>query len=380
MTKLRARDLDWITPPLLKSGAHNAITDVPGVLVGHTTLIRGEPGPLEVGVGPVRTGVTAIRPHAGNLYTDKVASAVHVLNGFGKSTGLDQIRETGLLETPILLTNTLNVWRVADYLLDWMLVTNPSVGIKTRGTLNPVVGECHDGWLNDIQGRHVSQEDVWAALDSAGVGPVAEGNVGGGTATRTYEFKAGIGTASRVIPDRSGGFSVGALVQANFGRRQQLVIRGLPVGMWLRNWPEGDGPPDPPEPESGSCMIILATDAPLSSRQLRRLARRAPLALARSGSVSGPGSGDYVIAFSTTNRRSQREIRPTRTVERLVDEWVIGHLAQAVVEATEEAVLNSLAAADTMAGRDGNVAHAIPVGRVQSWLEQLIEVGPNPQP
>lgn len=369
MTKPRARDLGWITPPLLPAGQHNAITDVPGVSVGHVTLVQGEPGPLEPGVGPLRTGVTAIRPHTGNLFTDRVGAAVHTLNAFGKSTGLDQIRETGVIETPILLTNTLNVWRAADALFAWMLTENPDIGISTRGTVNPVVGECHDGLLNDIQGRHVTREHVFTALDKAAAGPVAEGNVGGGTGTQTYNFKAGIGTASRQTPPDAGGFIVGVLVQANFGLRRQLTIRGLPVGDMLRDWPGSAPPPESLEPESGSCMIVVATDAPLSSRQLGRLARRAPLGLARTGTVSGPGSGDYVIAFSTTNRRVPAPPTPVRNVPRLADEWdSFQRLAQAVVEATEEAVLNSLAAAETMAGRDGNVAHAVPIGRVQEWL------------
>jgi len=200
----RARDFGWIAPPLLESGPHNAITDLDGVLVGHTTLIQGDPGPLEVGRRPVRTGVTAIRPHPGNLFMDKVTAAVHVLNGFGKTAGLDQIQELGSLESPILLTNTLNVWRCADYLLDWMLRDNPGIGIDTLGTINLVVGECNDGWLNDIQGRHVRREHVFTALDSAKDGPAAEGNVGGGTGTLCYRFKGGIGTASRVLPKENG--------------------------------------------------------------------------------------------------------------------------------------------------------------------------------
>lgn len=372
MMRPRARDLGWVLPALLPTGSLNAITDVPGVLVGHATLIRGGPGPLQVGIGPVRTGVTAVHPHRGNLYADRVSAAVHVLNGFGKSTGLDQVRETGLIETPLLLTNTLSVWRAADALVDWMLAQNPAIGISTRGTVNPVVGECHDGLLNDIQGRHVGRDAVWAALGSSADGPVAEGCVGGGTGTQAYEFKAGIGTASRIIPTGTGGFTVGVLVQANFGLRRQLVIRGLPVGEWLRDWPEGRNPLASSEPETGSCMIIVATDAPLDARQLARLARRAPLGLARTGAVSGPGSGDYVIAFSTTNTRSIEEPDAVRAIPLLAEEWqTFEHLAQAVVEATDEAVLNSLAAAETMTGRDGNASHEIPIDKIQGWLGHL---------
>ena len=371
MTPTRARDLGWVPLSLLPTGTLNAITDVPGVLVGHTTLIQGDAGALQIGIGPVRTGVTAIKPHGGNIYTDRLAAAVHVFNGFGKSTGLDQIRETGYIETPILLTNTLNVWRASDYLLDWMLVQNPGIGINTRGTVNPVVGECYDGFLNDIQGRHIGQADVWAALASAIAGPVTEGNVGGGTGTRAYELKAGIGTSSRVLPSSSGGFTVGVLVQANFGLRRQLVIRGMPVGEWLSKWPENDQPPIPSEPESGSCMMIVATDAPLDARQLGRLANRAPLGLARTGAVCGPGSGDFVIAFSTTRFHYENEPTTVRAINQLAEEWqTFEHLAQAVVEATDEAVLNSLAAGETLAGRDGNISYAIPIEKIQTWLKK----------
>jgi D-aminopeptidase len=371
--EMRARNLGWITPPLLDSGPVNALTDVSGVLVGHTTVIEGNPGPLVDGYGPIRTGVTAIRPHPGNLFTDKVTAAVHVLNGFGKTTGLEQVKELGTLETPILLTNTLNVWRCADALVDWMLHINPGIGINTFGTVNPVVGECNDGWLNDIQGRHVGREQVFAALDSAINGTLAEGNVGAGTGTLCYRFKGGIGTASRVLPNENGGFIVGVLLQSNFGAREQLSIRGFPVGQWLKDWPNnrlsspsgtGAGVAD----NGGSCMMVVATDAPLSKRQLGRLARRAPLGLARTGFTSSPGSGDYVIAFSTTNRKSEID-EIIQTVERLVDERkTLGLLFQGVVEATEEALLNSLVAAETMHGRDGHVVHAIPMEEVQERI------------
>ncbi|MFC1997810.1 P1 family peptidase [Chloroflexota bacterium] len=369
---IRARDLGWLTPPLLESGPLNAITDLDGVLVGHTTLIQGDPGPLDAGRGPIRTGVTAIRPHPGNLFVDKLTAAVHVLNGFGKTTGLEQVRELGSLETPILLTNTLNVWRCADYLVDWTLQGNPGIGINTFGTLNPVVGECNDGWLNDIQGRHVGREHVFKALDSAKNGPVPEGNQGAGTGTLCYRFKGGIGTASRVLPQENGGYTVAVLLQSNFGARQQLIIRGQPVGQWLKDWPasraadnadDGNGPT-----EAGSCMMVVATDAPLSARQLGRLARRAPLGLARTGFTSSPGSGDYVIAFSTSRPDSRPdEISAPR--QRLVDEIkTLGLLFQGVVESTEEAVLNSLAAARTMPGRDYHIASAVPIERVQDLL------------
>jgi D-aminopeptidase len=365
----------------------NAITDVSGVLVGQTTIIQGEPGPLQVGTGPVRTGVTAVCPHPGNLFCEKVAAAVHVLNGFGKTIGLDQVRELGVLESPILLTNTLNVWRCADFLLDWMLSRNPGIGIDTAGTVNLVVGECNDSWLNDIQGRHVGQHHVFQALDSARTGSVAEGNVGAGTGTLCYRFKGGIGTASRVLPKENGAFTVGVLLQSNFGARQQLTIRGQPVGQSFQDWPQpkestrhsGQNNADHQNredrsAESGSCMMIVATDAPLSARQLGRLARRAPLGLARTGFTANPGSGDYVIAFLTTSRKASAD-QITQPLARLVDEnKTLGFLFQAVVESTEEAVLNALVAAQTLAGRDNHIAHALPIDLVQHLLADSLEL------
>ncbi len=366
----RARDLGWLPPSLLDPGPNNALTDVPGVLVGHCTLIEGDSGPLQVGHGPVRTGVTVIRPHTGNLFTQPVPAAVHVLNGFGKTVGLEQIRELGRLETPILLTNTLNTWRGADVLLDWMLRENPTIGIAT-GSLNPVVGECNDGWLNDIQGRHVTAEHVFAALDGATNGPIPEGNVGAGTGTRCYGFKGGIGTASRVLPCEKGSFTVGALLQTNFGTSEQLIIRGQAVGLRIQmeQGSKGIG-----ESEDGSCMLIIATDAPLSARQLGRLARRAPLGLARTGFTSNSGSGDYVIAFSSYHCRND-EKRITQPVVRLVNEGkTLSSLFQGVVEAVEEAVLNSLATAKMMAGRDGHMADSIPIDLIQTWLRPALDI------
>jgi D-aminopeptidase len=390
---LKARSLGWINASDLKTGPHNAITDVPGVIVGHTTLIQGKPGPLVAGYGPVRTGVTAIRSHSGNLFTSKVKAGVYVLNGFGKTVGLEQIRELGVLETPILLTNTLNVWRCADALVDWVIQQNADKGVKT-GTINPVVGECNDGWLNDIQGRHVTREHVFAALDSASSGPVAEGNVGAGTGTTCYQFKGGIGTASRILPKGSGSYTLGVLLQVNFGAREQLIIRGQPVGKWLKEWPEkphpntrkagtasshkgcGDGhqPHDgamdqEQSTEDGSCMMVIATDAPLSSRQLGRLARRVPLGLARTGFTSGHGSGDYVIALSTTRNAGPGKSAITQFVEYMPDEGkAFQILVQSVVEATEEAVLNALIAAKTMTGRDGHTSHALPVDIIRDFM------------
>jgi D-aminopeptidase len=363
----RLRDVG-ISPGRLNPGKHNAITDVPGVRVGHSTLIRGN-GKLVPGEGPVRTGVTAVIPHEANCFQEKLIAYAHAFNGFGKSAGLSQVQELGLLETPILLTNTLNVGRAADALVAQILQQNPDVG-----SINPVVGECNDGRLNDIQGRHVGQEEVFAALDSASGGPVEEGAVGGGTGMRAFQLKGGIGTASRELPEELGGYTIGTLVQANFGRRPQLTILGVPVGEELSDWnlPEETS-------ENGSIMIVLATDAPLTARQLGRVARRTGLGLGRTGSIMGHGSGDYVIAFSTAQRfelewdeDENPEELPIELEIRMVAEHstIFDELFAAAVETAEEAVLNALFRAETMVGRDGNVAHALPIDRVIHCLKQ----------
>lgn len=356
----RIRDLGlnyWALPP----GPYNALTDVAGVRVGHTTLIAGD-GPLRPGYGPVRTGVTVILPHGDNLFQEKIVAAVHTVNGFGKACGFEQVRELGLLETPIALTNTLNVWLVADALAQYAVQQNPAIGIHTS-TVNPVVGECNDGYLNDIQGRHVRAEQVWATLTNASAGPVVEGAVGAGTGTACYGWKGGIGTASRVVPSEAGGYTVGALVQSNFGSPQELLIGGMPVGRHLQP------PLQPTLP--GSIMIVLATDAPLESRQLQRLCGRVAAGLARTGSHIGHGSGDFVVAFSTATRIPHEPPTLTRMQTVLLDEGrVIDWLFLAVVEAVEEAVLNSLAAATTMIGRDGHVRHALPLEQVLALVQR----------
>lgn len=348
----------WLLPP----GPHNAITDVAGVCVGHTTLIDGA-GPLRPGHGPVRTGVTVILPHAGNLFQEKVVAAVQTINGFGKACGFEQVRELGMLETPIALTNTLNVWLVADALAQAAMQQNPDIGIRTS-TVNPVVGECNDGYLNDIQGRHVRAEHVWAALATATAGPVAEGSVGAGTGTACYGWKGGIGTASRQLAGNVGGYTVGALVQSNFGAPAELTIAGQPVGRQLQ--------PPPPEPLPGSIMIVLATDAPLDSRQLGRLCGRVAAGLARTGSHIGHGSGDFVVAFSTATRIPHDPATLTRTQTVLLDEGqVLDWLFLAVVESVEEAVLNSLCAATAVVGRDDHVRHALPVEQIAALLAKV---------
>jgi len=343
----------------LPLGAYNAITDVAGVRVGHVTLIEGK-GPLRPGQGPVRTGVTVILPHGDNLFRHKVRAAVHTINGFGKVRGFEEVRELGVVETPIALTNTLNVGLVADALVQTMIRHNPDIGITTS-TPNVLVGETHDGYLNDIQGRHVRAEHVWAAIESATPGPVAEGTVGAGTGTSCFGWKGGIGTASRVVPDEAGGYTVGALVQSNFGRSKDLTVCGVPVGQQIR-------PPDvasTPQSDSGSIMVILATDAPLSERQLRRLCVRAAAGLARTGSHYGHGSGDFVIAFSTAWRVEHDPAALTTTQTVLADEGrAMAWLFPAVVESVEEAVLNSLFRAETVVGRDGHVRYGLPVEQV----------------
>ena len=352
----------------MPTGVWNAITDVAGVRVGHCTLVWGE-GALLPGRGPVRTGVTVILPHGGNLYQEKVRAAVHTINGYGKAAGFEQARELGVIEAPIALTNTLNVGLVLDALVQHAIRQNPEIGISPEsGSVNILVGETNDSYLNDIQGRHVRAEHVWQAIQNAASGPVLEGAVGAGTGTRCFGWKGGIGSASRVLPGELGGFTLGTLVQSNFGAPRDLVIAGLPVGRYL-SAPEASSAQAP-----GSIMVVLATDAPLSARQLGRLCVRAAAGLARLGGVLSHGSGDFVIAFSTTQRIPQRAPRPTVMQLALANEaTVMDGLFRAVVESVEEAVLNSLAAAQTMIGRDGHVAYALPLDRVRELLRSRFE-------
>jgi D-aminopeptidase len=361
MSGLRARD-SGIVVGELPTGPHNAITDVAGVYVGHATLIEGE-GPLRPGYGPVRTGVTVILPHGENLFRQKVHAAIHTINGYGKPFGFEQVRELGVIESPIALTNTLNVGLVADALVEYSIRQNPDIGITTS-SVNVVVGETNDGWLNDLQGRHVKAEHVFAAIDAAlqGAMPIApdEGNVGAGTGTVCSGWKGGIGTASRVLPAEAGGFTLGALVQSNFGRADDLTICGVPVGHEIR--PDRFPRSEPVRSDAGSIMTVLATDAPLDSRQLGRLCVRVTAGLARVGSHLSRGSGDFVIAFSTA-RRVEHEPESLMTTQTVLadEEKGMNWLFRAVVESVEEAVLNSLFRAETMVGRDGHTAHALPV-------------------
>jgi D-aminopeptidase len=368
MARPRVRDTGIIVGEL-PTGQHNAITDVAGVRVGHATLISGE-GVLRPGSGPVRTGITVILPHGGNLFRSKAGAAVHTINGFGKVLGFEQVRELGVLESPIALTNTLNVGLVADALVQYAIRQNPDVGVTTS-SVNVVVGETNDGYLNDLQGRHVHAEHVFQAIDSASAGPVAEGAVGAGTGTMCFGWKGGVGTASRALPIELGGFTLGTLVQSNFGSPRDLVIAGVPIGRSLQPLSKGVETDD-----KGSIMIVLATDAPLDARQLQRLCVRAGAGLARVGSHYGHGSGDFIIGFSTANRIDHDPVESVAPREVLADEAkVIGGLFRAVVESVEEAILDSLFCAETIVGRDDHAAHALPVDEMLKLIQRRCQEG-----
>ena len=351
-------------------GPLNAITDVEGVAVGHVTVIEGE-GPMTE-AGPLRTGVTVVLPHPGNLYEDKVAGAVHRINGFGKYAGFEQIRETGTIESPIALTSTLNMPRVADALITLAIEQNPYIGVgfaesgrQGYASFNPVVGECTDGFLSNPHIRHIGLSHVRAALAAADSGPVAEGSLGAGTGMSCFEWKGGIGTASRVVKPQDQAFTVGALVQTNFGRAPELVICGVPVGAHLRH------PNARAKSDYGSIMMILATDAPLDGRQLERLATRAAFGLARTGSTCHTGSGDVGLAFSTTYRVPDRPKAVTLRRDTLANEhWVLSALGQGVIESVEEAIYNSMFMSQTMIGRDDNTRHGLPVEDVAALIRQ----------
>ncbi len=361
----RARELG-IRIGRMEPGRWNAITDVPGVRVGHTTLISGE-GPLVVGQGPVRTGVTVILPHQGELSGDPVFAGYHQLNGNGEMTGIAWIEESGLLTTPIAITNTHSVGVVRDAIIAYE-VQRRQAPYEIHWSL-PVVAETYDGWLNDINGFHVRPEHVFQALESAASGPVAEGCVGGGTGMNCHEFKGGIGTSSRVVPPERGGWTVGVLVQANYGRRYLLRIDGVPVG-------EEIGPdvvPSPwPRPRGdGSIIIVVATDAPLLPHQCKRLAQRATVGLARVGGNGDNGSGDLFLCFATGNRGLMDpadQISPIAT--RMVPNTAIDGLFEAVTEATQEAIVNALCMATTMVGIEGRTSYAIPLDRLQDVMRK----------
>jgi len=339
---------------VLQPGQQNAITDVRGVKVGHQTIIEGS---------RIRTGVTAIVPHGENIFQQKVPAAVYVGNGFGKLAGSTQIEELGNLETPVILTNTLSVPTVADALIDYTFSFSVNDDVHS---VNPVVGETNDGYLNDIRGRHVTKDDVLTAIDNAKSGSVEQGNVGAGTGTIAFGFKGGIGTSSRKLPVNIGGYTVGVLVQSNFGG--VLQVAGVPVGKELDQYYLSDKLNETPD---GSCMIIVATDAPLDARNLKRLAKRAMLGLGKTGGIASNGSGDYVIAFSTAEsvRIPYRSDQPLKQ-QNVLRNSAMSPLFMAVNEATEEAVINSLFHAKTMTGRNKHMVEELPIGRVLAIMEK----------
>ncbi len=377
--KPRARELG--IPLEGVPGPLNAITDVPGVEVGHATIIRGE-GPLKVGKGPVRTGVTAILPRGKTF--DPVFAARYVLNGNGELTGTTWIDESGFLETPILITNTFSVGVVRDAALAWMERRNyksPALRLGNRDIwmAYPVVGETFDGLLNDIVGQHVTREHAFLALDGASSGPVAEGNVGGGTGMMAHLFKGGIGTASRRVAEFPKPYHVGVLVQANHGTRPEFKVSGVPVGREITDLlPTLPGQNAKAAGASrGSIIVIVATDAPLLPHQLKRLAQRIPLGIGRLGGAGENGSGDIFLAFSTANPGAWSR-KDTKTVEMISNDW-IDLLFYATIQATEEAILNAMVAAETMTGANGITVHALPHDRLKEVLRKYNRLAETPR-
>lgn len=341
----RARDYG-IEIGILKTGEYNSITDVSGVKVGHTTLIIGD---------SVRTGVTAILPHSGNIFQLKVPAGIYLGNGFGKLAGYSQVKELGNIETPIILTNTLSVPAASDALITYTLAQEENQDVRS---VNAVVGETNDGWLNDIRGRHVREEHVLNAIKNAKTGVIEEGNVGAGTGTICFQYKGGIGTSSRILPKSLGGYTVGVLVQSNYGG--VLEVNGVPIAKELDNYPRQFT-----YDVDGSCMIVVMTDAPLGPRNLERLAKRAMMGLAKTGGIASNGSGDYVIAVSTAEEnfvpyKADSILKETTELRN----EAVTPLFLAVIEATEEAIINSLFAAETMAGRDNHQIKSTPVNKV----------------
>lgn len=358
----RARDLG-ICIGRHRTGQWNAITDVPGVRVGHTTIIAGE-GRLKRGVGPVRTGVTAILPNAGEIFHERVHGGAFVLNGAGEVSGLTQVLEWGIVETPILLTNTLAVGSVSEAVVHYMVENYPGIGME-HDVIIPLVGECDDSWLNDVAGGHVKREHVYQALDSARSGPVEEGSVGGGTGMMTCDLNAGIGTSSRMLETKEGDYTLGVLVMSNFGSLEELRVAGRLFGESLaKSMPEIRRRPG----IAGSIIAVVATDAPLLPHQLNRLAKRAALGIGRIGSYAAHGSGEIVLAFSTGNVVPRRPRRKVFRLKSLGDAW-INPLYEATVNATEEAILNALLQADTMSGIQGRVATGLPIDLLKDFLE-----------
>lgn len=344
---------------ILKTGKYNAITDVQGVKVGHTTLMEG---------GSIRTGVTAILPHEGNVFQQKVPAAIYIGNGYGKLAGYSQVKELGNMETPVILTNTLSVPAASDALISYTLSLPENEEVRS---VNALVGETNDGWLNDIRGRHIRQEHVLEAIRKAGGGPVEEGNVGAGTGTICFGYKGGIGTSSRLLPASLGGYTVGVLVQTNFGG--VLEVNGVPVGKEFNKYPYRG---EILNQADGSCMIVVMTDAPLDARNLERVAKRAMMGLAKTGGIASNGSGDYVIAVSTAkDMRIENSAETPFYQSSVLRNEAVTPLFLATIEATEEAILNSLFAAESMEGRDGHKVPALPVEQVMELMKKYNKVG-----
>jgi len=361
-TRVRARELG-LALGRFRPGKYNAITDVEGVRVGHSTIIRGK-GPLRPGIGPVRTGVTAILPDQGNIFMERMTGGGFVLNGAGEVSGLTQVMEWGLIETPILLTNTISVGAVSDAVARYMIDRYPGIGDE-HDVIIPVVGECDDSWLNDIAGRHVKETHVLEAIRTASDGPVAEGGVGGGTGMITCDFKSGIGTASRKLPEVYGGYTLGVLVMSNFGKLHNLRVGGLPLGEALAG-KFGDLPKR--ERVDGSIIAVLGTDAPLLSHQVSRLCKRVSLGIGRVGSFAAHGSGEIIVGFSTANRVPRRTRKMVYRMKILLDQR-LDPLYEAVMEATEEAILNSMCMARPMEGINGNYCPALPLEEVRQLVD-----------
>ena len=350
---------DIISLGRLKHGKANSISDVEGVTVGHKTLVKGE-GPLKCGKGPVRTGVTAIKPYQGNIYKEKLFASTFVLNGYGKPLGIVQIEELGVIETPIILTNTLSVGVATDAIIQYMLSTNEDIGVTT-GSVNPVVMECNDSYLNDIRGNHIKFNHIFEALENAHT-QFEEGAVGAGTGMSAFEFKGGIGSSSRVCDVLNNEFVVGALVLTNFGKREDLTIAGVPVGKELKDWP-GKGE------TRGSIIMVVATDAFVGPRQLNRIARRAVMGLARTGGNAYNGSGDIVLAFST-GQKIPHYNEDFLHIKMIPDDC-LDTLFTATIEAVEEAIINSLLTAETMDGRDNRVRYQLPHDKLIKIMEKF---------
>ena len=353
----RARDYG-IEIGVFETGSFNAITDVKGVSVGHTTLIEGD---------DIRTGITAIIPHPGNIYQDKLPAAIYIGNGFGKMTGYSQVEELGNIETPVVLTNTLSVPVASNALISYTLEQNGNEEVRS---VNPIVGETNDAYLNDIRGRHIKEKHIFQAITHAKTGPVPEGNVGAGTGTVCFGYKGGIGTSSRKIPKSLGGYTVGVLVQTNFGG--VLEINGAPVGKELNSYPYRKIILDEAD---GSCMMVVITDAPLNARNLKRVAKRAMMGLAKTGGIASNGSGDYVIAIATAETNYiTHNTKGLFYDSKVLRNDAVSPLFLATIEATEEAIINSLFAAQTMRGKENHLISSIPMSEVIRILKKYNKI------